>query len=95
MLLSLPGPVHVGLVLDKVAVATVVSECFGFSFVSIIPPILHTHSFIFKAALDWRTSWRSLETILSEVGELQGRKALWFFFSPVNKLRKHVDVFSW
>jgi hypothetical protein len=39
----LPGPVHVGFVVDKVALGHFFIRFLRFSPVSIIPPLLHTH----------------------------------------------------
>jgi len=39
-----PTPVHVGLLVDKVALGHVYLQVLKFSFVHIIPPMLHTHS---------------------------------------------------
>ena len=75
--------------LDTVALATVVYDCFGLSF------SLSVHQFIFRAALDRRTIWRDLRTVLTEIGELQGRKVLQCFFSPAKGLKKPGDVFGW
>jgi hypothetical protein len=36
-----PGSVHVGFVVDKVELGQVFSECFGFTPVNFIPPVLH------------------------------------------------------
>jgi hypothetical protein len=44
---SIPGQSHLGFVVDKVALGWVFLPALQFSPVSIIPPLLHTHSFIY------------------------------------------------
>jgi hypothetical protein len=68
----IPSSVHAKFVADKVALGEFLLRVLGFSPVSIIPPMLHTHLHLHVALMNG-TNGRSLQTFPTSDGPSQSR----------------------
>ena len=81
-----PRSVHVTFVVGNVALGQVLLAVFGFSTVSISPPMSHTHLHV---ALSRRSNGWRLERFSVNRGQRIEKKFHFFFFSSLHKLPLH------